>query len=78
MQGPGRASGTAKIFKYVLNSSLPIMIKNNISVVDIDDCANGHLLGAIKGVDGERYILNSFSYVINRINRKIKGINRMG
>ncbi len=72
VQGPGRASGTAKIFKYVLNSSLPIMIKNNISVVDIDDCANGHLLGAIKGVDGERYILNSFHMLSTELIEKLK------
>ena len=60
VQGPGRSSGTAKILKYVLNSSSPFMIKNNISIIDIEDCAEGHLLGAKKGVDGERYILNSF------------------
>lgn len=72
VQGPGRTSGTAKIFKYVLNSSSPFMIKNNISVVDIEDCANGHLLGATKGLDGERYILNSFHMLSTELIEKLR------
>ena len=29
-----------------------------ISIVDIADCVEGHLLGAERGVPGERYVLN--------------------
>ena len=74
VQGPGRTSGTAKILKYVLNSSSPFMIKNNISVVDIDDCANGHLLGATKGLDSERYILNSFYMLSTELIQKLRDL----
>jgi len=72
VQGPGRTSGTAKILKYVLNSRSPFLIKNYISVVDIDDCANGHLLGATKGVDGERYILSSFHMLSTELIEKLR------
>ena len=74
VQGPGRTSGTAKILKYVLNSSFPFMIDNNISVVDIDDCANGHILGAIKGKNNHRYILNSFHVPSKELINKLKDL----
>ena len=72
VQGPGRSSGTAKILRYVLNSSSPFMIKNNISIIDIEDCAKGHLLGATKGLDGERYILNSFHMPSEELINKLR------
>ena len=40
VQGPGRSSGTAKILKYVLNSSSPFMIKNNIKTLFYRGCIN--------------------------------------
>jgi dihydroflavonol-4-reductase len=32
-------------------------LDTRFSIVDIDDCAEGHLLAASKGVPGERYLL---------------------
>jgi len=60
VQGPGRVSGTAKLLISTLNKKYPPLIKNNISIIDIDDCAEGHYLGLTKGRDNERYVLNSF------------------
>ncbi|MDA2969894.1 MAG: NAD-dependent epimerase/dehydratase family protein [Actinomycetota bacterium] len=60
VQGPGRVSGTAKLLISTLNKNYPILIKNNISVVDIDDCTEGHYNAMIHGVDNNRYVLNSF------------------
>ena len=37
------------------------MVDTRISIVDIDDCARGHLLAAERGELGRRYLLNSFS-----------------
>jgi dihydroflavonol-4-reductase len=58
VQGPGRASGTGRILILYLNGRLPAFLDTQVSIVDIADCVEGHLLGAERGVPGERYVLN--------------------
>jgi dihydroflavonol-4-reductase len=58
VQGPGRAGGTGRILIAYLNGRLPAFLDTQISIVDIADCVEGHLLGAERGVPGERYVLN--------------------
>jgi dihydroflavonol-4-reductase len=58
VQGPGRAGGTGRILIAYLNGRLPAFLDTQISVVDVADCVEGHLLGAERGVPGERYLLN--------------------
>lgn len=58
VQGPGRSTGTGALFLALARGSLPIVVDTTISLVDIDDCAAGHLLAAAHGVSGERYILS--------------------
>jgi dihydroflavonol-4-reductase len=58
VQGPGRASGTGRLVLAAARGRLPVMVDTAISIVDIDDCARGHLLAAEKGVPGERYLLS--------------------
>jgi dihydroflavonol-4-reductase len=57
VQGPGRATGTAKMLLAQLDGRLKVFVDTRFSVVDIDDCARGHLLAADRGVAGERYLL---------------------
>lgn len=64
VQGPGRATGTGKILLDLIAGRLSTVIDTRISIVDIDDCARGHILAGSKGVPGRRYILNSFSMTI--------------
>jgi len=64
VQGPGRATGTGKILLDLIAGRLSTVIDTRVSIVDIDDCARGHILAASKGVPGRRYILNSFSMTI--------------
>jgi dihydroflavonol-4-reductase len=61
VQGPGRATGTGKLLLDVLAGRLSTVVDTRISIVDIDDCARGHLLAAERGVRLRRYLLNSFS-----------------
>ncbi|MFO7548056.1 MAG: NAD-dependent epimerase/dehydratase family protein [Acidimicrobiia bacterium] len=61
VQGPGRATGTGKLILDLVRGRLPVLVDSSISIVDIDDCARGHLLAADHGRPGERYVLNSFS-----------------
>ncbi|MGH8872452.1 MAG: NAD-dependent epimerase/dehydratase family protein [Acidimicrobiia bacterium] len=62
VQGPGRSSGTAKLILDVLGGRLPYLVETNVSIVDIEDCARGHVLAAERGVTGERYILSGASF----------------
>jgi len=61
VQGPGRATGTGKLILDLINGKLPALVRTTISIIDIDDCARGHLLAAEEGRPGERYLLNSFT-----------------
>lgn len=61
VQGPGRATGTGKIILQVLAGRLPVLIESQVTMVDIDDCARGHLLAAQHGVPGQRYLLSGFT-----------------
>ena len=58
VQGPGRSGGTARILRAYLNGRLRLFLDTEVSIVDIDDCARGHLLAEERGVAGERYILS--------------------
>jgi dihydroflavonol-4-reductase len=57
VQGPGRASGTAKMLLAQIDGRLKAFVDTRISVVDIDDCTRGHLLAAERGGGGRRYLL---------------------
>lgn len=58
VQGPGRASGTGALFLAIARGRVPFLVDTTISLVDIDDCAHGHLLAAEHGAPGERYLLS--------------------
>jgi dihydroflavonol-4-reductase len=58
VQGPGRATGTGRLLLEACRGRLPFLVDTAFSVVDIDDCAKGHLLAAQHGIPGERYILS--------------------
>ena len=58
VQGPGRASGTGRILLALIDGRLNVFLQTNLSLVDIADCVQGHLLAAERGQPGERYLLN--------------------
>ena len=74
VQGPGRISGTAKLLISTLNKKFPPLIKSSVSVVDIDDCTEGHYLGLIKGKNNERYVLNSFRLDVDTLIENLRSI----
>ncbi len=61
VQGPGRATGTGKLILDLIRGRLPALVDTRVSIVDIDDCARGHVLACERGSPGERYLLNSFT-----------------
>ncbi len=58
VQGPGRSGGSARILLYALRSRRPWVIDTHVSIVDIDDCTEGHLAAAEFGRPQERYLLS--------------------
>ena len=58
VQGPGRAGGSARLLLDYLNGRLKAVVDTQLSLVDIADCTEGHLLAAAKGKPGERYVLS--------------------
>jgi dihydroflavonol-4-reductase len=58
VQGPPRTGGNGAILIAYLNGKLPVFVDTQLSVVDIQDCVEGHLLAAEHGESGRRYVLN--------------------
>jgi dihydroflavonol-4-reductase len=58
VQGPPRTGGNGGIIIAYLNGKLPVFVDTQVSVVDIQDCVEGHLLAAERGASGQRYVLN--------------------
>jgi dihydroflavonol-4-reductase len=65
VQGPGRASGTGRILLAFLDGRLRVFVQTYVSMVDIGDCIEGHLLAAERGQAGERYLLNGMTLTIS-------------
>ena len=58
VQGPGRTDGTARFLLAALDGRLRVFVPANVSLVDIADCVEGHLLAAERGRSGERYLVS--------------------
>ena len=61
VQGPGRTEGSARLLLELVNGRLRALVDAWISLVDIDDCTEGHLLAEVRGAPGERYVLSGAS-----------------
>jgi len=57
VQGPGRTGGTGRILLALLSGRLPVFIDTRISVTDIADAVEAHVLAAERGTPGERYVI---------------------
>jgi dihydroflavonol-4-reductase len=64
VQGPGRVGGTAKILMLYLRKKMRFFVPTTLSLVDIDDCARGHVLAEERGLAGERYVLNGATLAV--------------
>ena len=79
VQGPGRVRGTGRIMLAFLDGRLKLFVDTNVSLVDIGDCADGHLLAAERGAPGERYILNGMTLTVSealQLAADVAGVNR--
>jgi dihydroflavonol-4-reductase len=79
VQGPGRATGTGKLILDVMRGKLPFLLDTTVSIVDIDDCARGHVLAADLGRPGDRYLLSGISISVGQalaVVARVSGITR--
>jgi len=68
---------TGKIILDFLNRGMPAYLDTGLNLIDVTDCARGHILAEQKGVVGERYILgnqNMSLFEILVILEKITGL----
>ncbi len=72
VQGPGRSTGTGAMFLAAARGRVRFLVDTTISLVDIDDCARGHLLAAEKGVSGEKYVLSGAALTVRQAERQIR------
>ena len=65
VQGPGRTHGSAQLLLRLANGRIPALIETTFSVIDVDDCSQGHLLAEERGVRGERYVLSGAALTVH-------------
>ncbi len=64
VQGPGRTTGSARLLIDYLNGRLRAAVDTRFSILDIGDCAEGHLLAERHGSPGERYVLSGATLTV--------------
>jgi dihydroflavonol-4-reductase len=79
VQGPGRATGTARLLLDYLNGRLKVVVDSTISLIDIADCTEGHVRAEARGKPGERYVLSGATISVldgMRLLERLTGIER--
>jgi dihydroflavonol-4-reductase len=62
VQGPGRIGGSARLLLGLVNGRAPVTVHTFVSIVDIADCTQAHVLAATAGVPGRRYLINGATF----------------
>jgi dihydroflavonol-4-reductase len=79
VQGPGRSSGSARLLLDYLNGRLRAFVDSRLSLVDIADCTQGHVLAGRHGKPGERYVLSGSTLGVRKgleLVARIAGVHR--
>lgn len=58
---------TGKMILDFLKGKMPAYLNTGLNLIDVEDCAQGHLLAAQKGRVGERYILGNQNLTLKKI-----------
>ena len=65
---------TGRIVVDFLKRKFPAYVDTGLNLVDVIDCADGHLLAMEKAVPGERYILGGENLTLKQILDKLSAI----
>ena len=66
---------TGKIIVDILNRAMPAYLDTGLNLIDVEDCARGHLLAAEKGRVGEKYILGNQNLTLREIFQTLEVIS---
>ncbi|MCL2760630.1 MAG: NAD-dependent epimerase/dehydratase family protein [Desulfuromonadales bacterium] len=58
---------TGKIIVDFLNGKMPAYLDTGLNIIDVEECAKGHILAAKKGKIGEKYILGGENLTLREI-----------
>jgi len=58
---------TGRIIVDFLNRKMPAYLDTGLNIIDVEDCARGHILAAKLGRIGEKYILGNENLTLRRI-----------
>jgi dihydroflavonol-4-reductase len=58
---------TGKIIVDFLNRKMPAYLDTGLNLIDVEDCAKGHILAATRGKVGEKYILGNENLTLRDI-----------
>jgi len=64
VQGPGRTGGSARLLLDLANGRLPALVDVTLSIVDVADCTQAHLLAEERGSPGERYVVSGVTLTV--------------
>jgi dihydroflavonol-4-reductase len=65
--GDYKPTQTGKMIVDFLNGKMPAYLDTGLTIVDVDDVANGHLLAMEKGTVGEKYILGGENLSLKQV-----------
>ena len=65
---------TGKIVLDFLNAKMPAYLDTGLNLIDVSDCARGHILAEEKGTPGERYILGNKNMSLKEILQALEKI----
>jgi len=66
---------TGKMIVDFLNRKMPAFLDTGLNLIDVEDCAQGHLLAARHGRIGEKYILGNENLSLREIFSLLEGIS---
>lgn len=69
--GDAKPTPTGKMIVDFLNGKMPAYLDTGLNIIDVEDCALGHLLAAERGRPGERYILGNQNMTLEQILREL-------
>jgi len=58
---------TGRIIADFINRKMPAYLDTGLNIIDVEDCARGHILAAQKGRIGEKYILGNENLTLKQI-----------
>lgn len=73
-EGDVKPTPTGKIIVDFLNGRMPAYLDTGLNLIDVSDCARGHILAADKGRIGEKYILGNENLTLCGIFELLAGI----